>query len=140
MYKRSFFLFIVATFFSLVSLADEGLWLPILLEQLNEPDMKSMGLKLTADDIYSINHSSLKDAVCLFGGGCTAEVVSDKGLILTNHHCGYYTIQSHSSQQNNYLINGFWANDFKDELSNGGLSVTFIVSMEDVTAKGVEWC
>jgi V8-like Glu-specific endopeptidase len=132
---KTLLLFIVTTFFSLVSIADEGLWLPILLQQLNEPDMKSLGMKLTADDIYSINHSSLKDAVCLFGGGCTAEVVSDKGLILTNHHCGYSTIQSHSSQQNNYLINGFWANDFKDELSNPGLSVTFIVSMEDVTAK-----
>jgi V8-like Glu-specific endopeptidase len=132
---KTLLLFIVTTFFSLVSIADEGLWLPILLQQLNEPDMKSMGLRLTADDIYSINNSSLKDAVCLFGGGCTAEVVSDKGLILTNHHCGYSTIQSHSSQQNNYLNNGFWANDFKDELSNPGLSVTFIVSMEDVTDK-----
>ena len=115
--------------------ADEGMWIPLLLEQLNQSDMQNMGLKLTAEDIYSINKSSLKDAVCLFGGGCTAEVVSDQGMILTNHHCGNYFIQTHSSLDHNYLENGFWAPTFKDELSNPGLSVTFLVKMEDVTSK-----
>ena len=113
--------------------ADEGMWIPLLLEQLNQGDMQSMGLKLTAEDIYSVNKSSLKNAVCLFGGGCTAEVVSNQGLILTNHHCGYSSIQSHSSIENNYLVNGYWANDLKSELSNPGLSVTFLIRMEDVT-------
>ena len=115
--------------------ADEGMWIPLLLEQLNQSDMQSMGLKLTAEDIYSINKSSLKDAVCLFGGGCTAEVVSDQGMIFTNHHCGNYFIQTHSSLENNYLENGFWAPTFKDELSDPGLSVTFLIKMEDVTSK-----
>jgi len=113
--------------------ADEGLWIPLLLEQLNESDMQSMGLKLTAEDIYSINKSSIKDAIVLFGGGCTAELISDQGLILTNHHCGYSSIQSHSSVQNDYLTNGYWAMTRQDELTNPGLSVTFLVRMEDVT-------
>jgi hypothetical protein len=135
MLKKLFFTLFISISLISTSRADEGMWLPILLEQLNQGDMQSMGLKLTAEDIYSINNSSLKDAVCLFGGGCTAEVVSDKGLILTNHHCGYSSIQSHSSVENNYLENGYWATDFKDELSNAGLSVTFIVKMEDVTTQ-----
>lgn len=135
MIKKLFFTLFISILLIPTTKADEGMWLPILLEQLNQSDMQSMGLKLTAEDIYSINNSSLKDAVCLFGGGCTAEVVSDKGLILTNHHCGYSSIQSHSSVENNYLENGYWASNFKDELSNAGLSVTFIVKMEDVTIK-----
>lgn len=138
MLKKILLTFIITISFITATRADEGMWLPILLEQLNQSDMQSMGLKLTAEDIYSINNSSLKDAVCLFGGGCTAEVVSDKGLILTNHHCGYSSIQSHSSVENNYLENGYWASDFKDELSNPGLSVTFIVKMEDVTTQVLE--
>ncbi|MDD3739245.1 MAG: S46 family peptidase [Lentimicrobiaceae bacterium] len=113
--------------------ADEGMWLPILLQQLNEKEMKSMGMRISAEDIYSVNKSSLKDAIVIFGGGCTGEVVSDKGLIFTNHHCGYGNIQKHSTLENDYLSNGFWANSFEEELPNPGLSVTFFVSMEDVT-------
>ena len=115
--------------------AHEGMWLPILLKQLNESDMQAKGLKLSAEDIYSINKSSLKDAIVQFGGGCTAEVISDKGLILTNHHCGYGRIQNHSSVENDLLTKGFWAMNQTEELSNPGLTVTFIVRMEDVQLK-----
>ena len=114
--------------------AHEGMWIPSLLKAL-EGDMQSQGLKLSAEDIYSINRSSLKDAIVHFGGGCTAEVVSSTGLILTNHHCGYGQIQQHSSLQNNYLKNGFWAMSPEEELKNPGLTATFIVRIEDVTAK-----
>ena len=115
--------------------ADEGMWLPILLESLNEDEMQSMGFKLTAEDIYSINHGSMKDAVVLFGRGCTAEIVSDQGLILTNHHCGYGSIANHSSVDNDLLTNGFWAMNQDEELSNNGLTATLLVRMEDVTAE-----
>ena len=89
--------------------ADEGMWLLPLLEKLNMGKMTELGLELTAEEIYSINNSSLKDAIVIFGGGCTAEIVSDQGLLLTNHHCGYGIIQSHSSTEHNYLADGFWA-------------------------------
>lgn len=112
--------------------ADEGMWIPMLLNR-NEADMQSKGLLLSADDIYSINHSSLKDAVVIFGGGCTGEVVSDRGLLFTNHHCGFGQIQYHSSLEHDYLTNGFWAATEADELPCPGLSVTFLVRMEDVT-------
>lgn len=112
--------------------ADEGMWLPILLKSI-EGDMQANGFKLTAEDIYSVNHSSMKDAVVLFGGGCTAEVLSKEGLILTNHHCGFGQVQSHSTVEKDYITNGFWAMNRKEELKNPGLSVTFIVRMEDVT-------
>lgn len=115
--------------------ADEGMWLPILLKSLCESDMQSKGLKITAEDIYSINKSSLKDAIVLFGGGCTGEIVSNQGLLFTNHHCGIGQVQYHSSVANDYIKNGFWAKSQKDELQNPGLSVTFIVRIEDVTAK-----
>ena len=95
--------------------------------------MQSEGLQLSAEDIYSINNSSLKDAIVHFGGGCTAEVVSKEGLILTNHHCGYSQIQQHSSLENNLLKNGFWAMNKEQELKNPGLTATFIVRIEDVT-------
>ncbi|MBL4710807.1 MAG: S46 family peptidase [Flavobacteriales bacterium] len=121
-----------------VTSAKEGMWLPMLLKSLNEGDMQSMGLKLSADDIYSINQSSLKDAIVSFGGFCTGEIISDKGLILTNHHCGYGQIQSHSSVENDYLTNGYWAMNHSQELKNPGLTATFIVRMEDVTAKILE--
>jgi len=113
--------------------ATEGMWIPLLLKSLNESDMQAMGLKLSAEDIYSINHSSLKDAVVHFGGGCTAEVISDEGLILTNHHCGFGQIQKHSSEEHNYLTDGFWAMSRDKELKNVGLTATFIVRIEDVT-------
>ena len=114
--------------------AHEGMWIPSLLKVL-EGQMQSEGMQITAEDIYSINQSSLKDAIVHFGGGCTAEVVSKKGLILTNHHCGYSQIQQHSSLENNLLKNGFWAMSMKEELKNPGLTATFIVRIEDVTEK-----
>ncbi len=110
-----------------------GMWIPSLLKGMNETEMQNLGSKLTSDDIYSINHSSLKDAVVHFNGGCTAEIISDQGLLLTNHHCGFGQIQSHSTVENDYLQDGFWAMDIKDELPNKNLEVTFIVRIEDVT-------
>lgn len=118
--------------------AGEGMWLPLLLGQLNEKEMKEMGMRISAEDIYSINQSSLKDAIVRFGGGCTAEIISDQGLLLTNHHCGLGRIQSHSTIENDYLTNGFWARDNSEELANPGLKVTFLVKMEDVTTKVME--
>jgi hypothetical protein len=118
--------------------ADEGMWIPILLETLNESEMQDMGMKISADDIYSINHSSMKDAIVLFGRGCTGEIISDQGLLLTNHHCGYGAIQRHSSIEHDYLTDGFWAMDKSEELSNPGLTVTMLVRMEDVTDKILE--
>ncbi len=113
--------------------ADEGMWLLPLLEQLNMGTMTEMGLELSAEDIYSINQSSIKDAIVIFGGGCTAEIVSSQGLLLTNHHCGYGQIQSHSSVEHDYLKDGFWAMSKQEELPNPGLSATFLVRIEDVT-------
>ncbi len=126
----------LVTFFlvlSTVVFAREGMWMPQLLKELNEKEMKSMGMKLSADDIYSINHSSLKDAIVQFGGGCTGEIVSTKGLLITNHHCGFSQIQSLSTIEKNYLNDGFWANDFVDEIPCPGLTVTFIREITDVT-------
>ena len=135
MIKRTISTFLALNFLFLISLkADEGMWLPLLLKQLNESDMQKNGLRLSAEDIYSINKSSLKDAIVHFNGGCTAEMISDKGLLLTNHHCGYSQIQSHSTVQNDLLTNGFWAMDQSQELKNPGITATFIVRMEDVTA------
>ena len=113
--------------------AHEGMWVPSTLAKLVIDDMHDAGLKLSAEEIYSINQSSLKDAIVLFGGGCTAEVISDEGLILTNHHCGYSQIQYHSSLENDYLKNGFWAMDRSEELTNPGLTATFVERIEDVT-------
>ncbi len=118
-----------------VSLADDGMWIPILLEKYNYADMKAKGFKLSADDIYSINHASMKDAVVIFGRGCTGELISDKGLIITNHHCGYSQIQAHSSVDHDYLTDGFWAYNKNEELENPGLTVTFLVRMEDVSSQ-----
>ncbi|MBK9148446.1 MAG: S46 family peptidase [Flavobacteriales bacterium] len=114
--------------------AHEGMWLPTLLKSI-EGDLQSAGLKLSAEDIYSINRSSVKDAIVLFGGGCTAEVISGQGLILTNHHCGFGAITDHSTVENDRLKNGFWAASKADELRNPGLTATFVVRMEDVTEK-----
>ncbi len=117
------------------SRADEGMWLPLLLKQLNEGDMQKLGLKLTAEDIYNINQSSMKDAIVHFGGFCTGEMVSADGLILTNHHCGFDAIQSNSTVENDYITKGFWAMTREQELPNPGLYVRFLVRIEDVTAK-----
>ena len=117
-----------------IAKAGEGMWIPMLL-QYNEKEMQEMGMRITAEDIYSINHSSLKDAIVLFGGGCTGEIVSDQGLLLTNHHCGYDYIQKHSSVEHDYLTKGFWAMNRGEELPCPGLSVTFLREMRDVTEK-----
>ena len=115
--------------------ADEGMWLLPLLEKLNIKKMQEMGCKLTAEDIYSINNSSLKDAIVHFGGGCTGEIVSDKGLLFTNHHCGYGAIQKLSSVEHDYLKDGYWAKNLSEELPAQGLSVTFIDKFVDVTER-----
>lgn len=117
--------------------AKEGMWIPTLLAAI-EDDMQSYGLELTAEDIYSVNQSSLKDAIVQFGGGCTGEVISSKGLILTNHHCGYRQIQRHSSLERNILKDGFWAKDFSEELANPGLTAMFVERIEDVTERMME--
>jgi hypothetical protein len=120
---------------SLLSKADEGMWLPQLLNAMNMKDMKKNGLKLTAEQIYSVNKSSIKDAIVQFAGGCTAEIVSDQGLILTNHHCGYSAIAYHSTVEKDYLTNGFWAMNKKEEVYTPNLNATIIQRIEDVTAK-----
>ncbi|MDG2363626.1 MAG: S46 family peptidase, partial [Flavobacteriales bacterium] len=135
--KISFKIILLWLFIGLISLdagAKEGMWIPTLLQAL-EGDMQAMGLRLTAEDIYSVNHSSLKDAVVHFGGGCTAEMVSSEGLLLTNHHCGYSQIQYHSSVENDFLKNGFWAMSRTEELPNPGLTATFIDRIQDVSER-----
>ena len=133
---NSFLLILIASV--CIGQSNGGMWLPNLLEQLNEEEMHAMGMELTASDIYDINSGSLKDAVVHFGGFCTGEVISSQGLVLTNHHCGYGQIQSHSSIENNYLEEGFWAMSRAEELSNPGLFVKFINKIEDVTAQTLE--
>ncbi len=118
-----------------ICFADEGMWLPQLLAQLNEKQMKAQGMKINAGDIYNINKGSLKDAIVSFGGFCTGEVISDKGLVLTNHHCGFDAIQDHSTLDHNYIKDGFWAKSTGEELPNPGLFVTFIVRIDDVTTQ-----
>lgn len=115
-----------------------GMWIPSLLKGMNEKEMKNLGMKMTAADIYSVNKSSLKDAVPQFNGGCTSEVISPKGLLLTNHHCGFDAIQNLSTVEHDYLTNGFWAYKMSEELPNEDLVVTFIVKIEDVTSKVLE--
>ena len=132
---RKVLLVIILFSFRFSMIAEEGMWIPMLLGQLNIKQMQDMGMKLSAEDIYSVNHSSLKDAIVLFGGGCTAEIVSSDGLILTNHHCGLGNIQRHSTVEHDYLTNGFWADSRDEELPNPGLTVTLLVRMEDVTEK-----
>ena len=114
--------------------ADEGMWLLPLLQKMNIKAMQELGCELTAEEIYSINHSSLKDAIVHFGGGCTGEIISDEGLLVTNHHCGYGHIQKLSSDEHNYLENGYWAMKRTEELPCEGLTVTFLQSMKDVTS------
>ena len=131
--KKYFLLIIIGLSLFLKGFADEGMWLPNLLQAMNEKDMKKMGMKINASDIYSISKGSLKDAIVSFGGFCTAEVISDNGLLLTNHHCGFDAIQNHSSIQNNYIRDGFWAYNKEQELQNAGLFATFIVRIEEVS-------
>jgi len=133
MKKKLVVLLILILGFGYKTKADEGMWLLPLIEKLNIGKMTSLGFKLSAEDIYSINKASLTDAIVIFGGGCTGEIVSSQGLILTNHHCGYGEIQSHSSVENDYLKNGFWAMSKSEELPNPDLSVTFLIRIEDVT-------
>ncbi len=109
------------------------MWIPTLLKKYNIGEMQKMGFKLTAEDIYDVNHASLKDAVVLFGSGCTGEVISGDGLLITNHHCGFGQIQKHSSLEHDYLTDGFWAKNRSEELTNPGLTVQFLVRMDDVT-------
>jgi hypothetical protein len=130
--KYSFLLFFVAIF-SISSSAKEGMWLPLLIDQYNIGEMQANGFKLSSEDIYSINQTSMKDGVVKFGGGCTGVVVSNEGLVFTNHHCGFRYIQHHSTVEHDYLTNGFWAMSRKEELPNPGLSVTFLKEMRDVT-------
>ena len=111
---------------------DEGMWLPMFFRQLNYADMKALGLKLTAEDLYSINHSSLKDAIVQMGNFCTGEIVSPNGLMFTNHHCGYDAIATSSTVEHDYLANGFWADSYEDEIPIEGLYVSFLKEMKDV--------
>ncbi|MEL1239467.1 S46 family peptidase [Flavobacterium flavipallidum] len=128
------FLKVLLLFFIIQVQAQQGgMWIPSLLDGINESEMKNLGMKMSVKDIYDVNNSSLKDAVPQFNGGCTSEVISPKGLLLTNHHCGYAQIQSHSTVDHDYLTDGFWAFKMEDELPNKDLSVTFIVKIEDVT-------
>ena len=132
-YIKILFLFIVVQ----VTAQQGGMWIPSLLEGMNEQEMTSLGSKLTAKDIYDVNNSSLKDAIGHFNGGCTSEVISPEGLILTNHHCGFGEIQSHSSLENDYLKDGFWAMSKQEELPNENLYIEFIVRIDDVTTKAL---
>lgn len=110
-----------------------GMWIPSLLEGMNEKEMKNLGMKMSVKDIYNVNNASLKDAIVHFNNGCTSEIISPQGLLLTNHHCGYSQIQSHSTLENDYLEHGFWARNLKEELPNPGVTATFINRIEDVT-------
>ena len=134
--KKLFALLLILVFsFGFKAKADEGMWLLPLIEKLNIGKMTELGLKLSAEDIYSLNKVCLKDAVVIFGGGCTGEIVSSQGLILTNHHCGYGSIQAHSSVDHDYLRDGFWAKTKDEELPNPNLAVTFLIRIEDVTSQ-----
>ena len=130
--KKTLTIIMLSLVAALTAKADEGMWLPSLIAQ-RITDMQEKGFKLDAEDIYSINQASLKDAVVMFGRGCTGELISPEGLLLTNHHCGYSQIQQHSSVEHDYLKDGFWAMSREEELPNKGLSVSFLERMEDVT-------
>ncbi len=136
MKKLCFLIVVLAAIFT-PARADEGLWLPSLIGQLKIEDMRAQGFRLTAEDLYSVNEGSLKDAIVQFGGGCTGELVSADGLLLTNHHCGYSQIQAHSSVANDYLTHGFWAMNRQQELPNPGLKVSFLIRMDDVTKRAL---
>lgn len=135
MIRHSLQILAITMIFRVVAIAGEGMWIPLFLKSLNEKEMQGMGMKMSAEDIYSTNKSSLKDAIVHFGGFCTSELVSPNGLLLTNHHCGYGQIQSHSTVDDNILKNGFWASSFEEEKPCAGLTATFILSIEDVSEK-----
>ena len=132
---KKLFLTLCAAFVALSAVADEGMWLLPYLKKMNEKDMREKGFKLSAEDVYSMNKTSLKDAIVIFGGGCTGEIVSKEGLIFTNHHCGFGSIQSLSSVEHDYLKDGFWARNHEEELPAPGLKVRFIRHIQDVTAE-----
>lgn len=127
-------LFLAITVLFKTAAADEGMWLPQLLQQLNAAEMRLKGLQIPVEEIYNVNKTSLKDAVVLFGGGCTGEIISAEGLLLTNHHCGYGQIQEHSTLEHNYLRDGFWAMTAQEEIPCPGLTATFVMRIDDVTA------
>jgi len=135
MKKLLIFIFVLAIGFQSSVKADEGMWVPMFLKKLNIKDMQKKGFKLSAEDIYSINQASLKDAIIIFGGGCTGEIVSPEGLIFTNHHCGYGSIQKVSTIDHDYLTDGFWSKDKSEEIPIDGLTVKFMKSMSDVTGQ-----
>ncbi len=134
MIMKKIFSLVIFFLFFLSSKAREGMWFPQLLEQLNETEMRQLGMKITAEDIYSVNKTSIKDAVLQFGGGCTGELISARGLLVTNHHCGFSQVQSLSSIENNILKNGFWAMNDSSEIPCPGLTVTFVREIKDVTS------
>ena len=131
--KKIFAITVLAVLAAMPVKADEGMWLLPLLEKMNQSQMQALGCRLDAKQIYDINHSSLKDAIVQFGGGCTGEIVSDEGLLLTNHHCGYASIQKLSSVEHDYLTDGYWAMNRDEELPVEGLSVIFMESLQDIT-------
>ena len=135
MKKLFIFIFVLAFGFQSQVKADEGMWVPMFLKQLNIKDMHKKGFKLSAEDLYSLNKASLKDAIIIFGGGCTGEIVSPEGLIFTNHHCGYGSIQKVSTIEHDYLTDGFWSKSKDEEIPIDGLTVKFMKSMSDVTSK-----
>jgi hypothetical protein len=136
---KCFTLFLALLFTPVIRVwSGEGMWIPLLADSLNLEEMQQKGCTLGAGEIYNINHASLKDAVVIFGGGCTGELISPDGLIITNYHCGYSRIQSHSTVEHNYLSDGFWAASRQDEMPDPGLTVTFLVRMEDVTIQALE--
>lgn len=135
MFRKNLILAGILFFSVFQGIAREGMWIPTLLNKYNIEEMKQMGFKLTAEDIYSVNQASMKDAVVLFGSGCTGELISGDGLLITNHHCGFDAIQNHSTVEHDYLTNGFWAKTRQEELPNGDLSVRFLNRMEDVSAE-----
>lgn len=130
---KKLILLLCAAFISLTASADEGMWLLPYLQKMNIGDMREKGCELSAEDIYSVNQGSLKDAIVIFGNGCTGEIVSSQGLLFTNHHCGYGSIQALSSLENDYLKDGFWAMSNEEEIPAPGLTATFIRQIIDVT-------
>ncbi len=133
MKKLILLLFITLLGFRPMVNANEGMWIPLLLQKLNIAEMQKMGMNLSAEEIFSLNKSSIKDAIVIFGGGCTGEIISSEGLLITNHHCGYSSIQKVSTVEKDYLTNGFWAYNKKEEIPVPGLSVRFLVNMKDVS-------